>query len=661
MPCCECHNKTTGKIISPLCAYTGNVAPNAHLGIPPINMNDGPQGFRESIYPGTTTAWPSGLTVAASWDVVAMGQWGDGMGKEFFAKGANVQLGPGVCIARVPRAGRNFEYLSGEDPFLGYTLVGPVVKGIQAHNVVANAKHYVQNNQETNRGSVDEIVDERTRFEIYYPVFEGAAKAGVGSVMCSYNKIDTGAQPGGVWSCENPVTLGDLKEKLGFEGYVMSDWGATHSTSIAAGLDMQMPDAKYMGSEAITAGLAAKNVSTANIDDSVTRTLTAMFAVGVIDKFAEDPMAYDSSKHSANVTTEASAMLARKLSAESTVLLKNDGGILPLKPGKKLAIIGLADTDNALTHAGGSGEVTPSFIATPLSSIKAAYSAATATYDDGKDSTKAAAAAKAADVAIVFVGTLSSEGSDRKSLSLDDGGPMSTQNALIEAVAAAQPEVVVVLSVPGAILCPWSAKVKGLLTNFMPGQQAGNAIADVLLGKVNPSGKLPLTFPNKEDETEFAPDQWPGLPDPHNPTYANYTERLLVGYRYYDEKKIDFTTGFPFGHGLSYTTFKYSGLTATKNSVSVSLQNSGTAAGAEVVQVYLGFPAAAGEPPKQLKGFAKVQLAAGAKQTVTIPLTERETSIWSVEKHGWATVAGKFEVFVGSSSRDIRLTGSFTA
>lgn len=281
------------------------------------------------------------------------------------------------------------------------------------------------------------------------------------------------------------------------------------------------------------------------------------------------------------MTTEVSAKLARKLSAESTVLLKNDN-VLPIKPGQKIAVIGLADTDNALTHAGGSGEVTPSFIATPLSSIKAQLPGATITYDDGKDSAKvcyrpappptpsqpylsmratahgafsalsapqAAAAAKAADVAIVFVGTLSSEGSDRKSLSLDDGGPMSTQNALIEAVAAAQPESVVVLSVPGAILCPWSGKVKAILTNFMPGQQAGNAIADVLLGKVNPSGKLPLTFPNKEDEVEFAPDQWPGLPDPKNPTYANYTEELLVGYRYYDAHKIEFTTGYPFGHG----------------------------------------------------------------------------------------------------------------
>jgi len=653
-PCCECHKD--GNITSRKCAYTGNVAPNTRLDIPPINMNDGPQGFRESIFPGTTTAFPSGLTVAASWDVDAMLAWGDGMGKEFFAKGANVQLGPGVCLARVPRNGRNFEYLSGEDPFLGYTLVQPVIKGIQQNKVVANAKHYVENNQETSRNSVSEIVDARTRYEMYYPVFEGAAKAGVGSVMCSYNKIN------GVWSCENPETLGDLKKHLGFKGYVMSDWGATHSTSIHQGLDVEMPGAGYMNPAKIEAMIANKTATKSDVHESVTRILTAMFAVGVMDAHAADPMAYDYSKHYKNVTTLAAANLARNLSAHATVLLKNEDDVLPIAHGKKVAIIGLADESNALTHAGGSGQVVPSFIATPLSSFTAMYKGGSITYNNGSDTAAAAAVAAAADVAIVFTGTLSSEGSDRASLSLDTGLSYATnQNELIAAVAAAQKETVVVLTVPGAILCPWNAAVKGIVTNFMPGQQCGNAITDVLLGNVNPSGKLPLTFPNRENETDFSPAQWPGLPDPSHPTYANYTEKLLVGYRFYDHHNIQFTTGFPFGHGLSYTSFAYSGLKVTSGEVTFHVENTGSVAGAEVAQLYLGFPASAGEPPRQLKGFEKVHLEAGAKHVVTLKLSPRDKSIYDAdEKKDWAVVSGDFDVFVGSSSRDTRLTGKFT-
>jgi beta-glucosidase len=222
----ECFNKTTGTIPHPSCAYTGNVAGNPRLGIPPLHLNDGPQGFRENTHPGTTTQFPSGLTVAASWDVASMEAWGRAMGREFFAKGSNVQLGPGVCLARVPNDGRNFEYLSGEDPYLGFVLAQRAVTGIQSQGVIANAKHYVNNNQETNRNTVLEIVDERTRYEMYLPPFEGAVQANVGSVMCSYNKVQPGPlSSSGAWSCENPVTLKtDLKERLNFSGWVMSDW-----------------------------------------------------------------------------------------------------------------------------------------------------------------------------------------------------------------------------------------------------------------------------------------------------------------------------------------------------------------------------------------------------------------------------------------------------
>jgi len=652
-PCCQC--KTAE------CAYVGNVAPNSRLGIPPITMNDGPQGFRDNNHHGTTTAWPSGLTMAASWDVAAVRQWGVGMGKEFYDKGANVQLGPGLCVARVPRNGRNFEYLSGEDPMLGKVLVGPVIEGIQSQKVVANAKHWVNNNQETARTSVSEEVDERTRFEMYYPPFEGAIEAGVGSFMCSYNKIN------GAWSCENPTTLKqDLKERLGFKGYVMSDWGATHSMSIMKGMDMEMPSAGSMNVEKLTAGIQSGNVTMAAIDDSVTRILTPMFSVGVMDEPVET---WSFTKLKNNVTSDAAAESARQLSAVSTVLLKNAASVLPLQKGAKIALIGFA-TDGAVVHAGGSGSVVPSFIVNPLAGITEADSSATITFNDGTNVSAAAAMAAAADYAIVFVGTLSSEGSDRQSLSLDDGcsssesacnGNANNQNAMVEAVAATATKTIVVASVPGAVLMPWSPKVDAILTNFMPGQQAGHAIADVLFGKVNPSGKLPLTFPNKENETALTPAQWPGLPDPSHPTYANYSERLLIGYRYYDQHDIQFTTGFPFGHGLSYTTFEYDDIKFDSSTMAITftVKNTGSVEGAEVAQLYVGFPAHAGEPPKQLKGFSKATLAPGETVRVSLPLTERDFSIWDVDAHAWKQVAGKFTFMVGSSSRDVRLSNEY--
>jgi len=629
------------------CAYTGNVAPVMRLGIPPITMNDGPQGFRDDFHPGSSTAWPSGLTIAASWDVDAVFEWGQGMGKEFYDKGSNVQLGPGLCLARVPLNGRNFEYLSGEDPFLGYTLAKPAVWGIQSQKVVANAKHWVLNNQETARESVSEEADERTRFEMYYPPFEGAIEAGVGSFMCSYNKIN------GVWSCENPTTLKhDLKTVLGFKGYVMSDWGATHSTSIMAGLDNEEETADWMNEELLKGALASGSVTEEAIDDSVSRILWSMFSVGVMD---EPTSTWDWRRLATNVTTDASVASARKLSALSTVLLKNEGGILPLPQGRRLAVIG-----SSPVHAGGSGSVVPSFVAPPLEGVRsAAGQGARVDFHDGKDLKEAAALAKEADFALVFVGALSAEGSDRASLSLEG-------DDLVRAVAQVNSKVIVVASVPGAILMPWSGDVAAILTNFMPGQQAGNAIADVLFGKVNPSARLPLTFPNKENETQLTPLQYPGVPDPKNPAYSFYSEKLLVGYRYFDAHNVSFTTGFAFGHGLSYTTFKYSGLSVLPSPsgsgavASFQVTNVGAVAGAEVAQLYLGFPVVAGEPPLQLKGFRKTKiLAPGETEFVVLELRPRDLSIWDEEAHRWAVVEGTFTAKVGASSRDLRLEKTF--
>jgi len=604
--------------------------------------------------------------MAASWDVAALEEWGVGMGKEFRAKGSNVQLGPGLCLARVPRNGRNFEYLSGEDPMLGYELVQPVIRGIQSQGVIANAKHWVLNNQETNRGSVYDMASERVRFELYYPPFAGAIKAKVGSVMCSYNKV-----AGDKWSCENPETLAtDLKQRLKFEGFVMSDWGATHSTSLAAGLDIEMPAAAYMNNSHVHAALQAGAATEAQVHEAVVRIFTPMFAVGVMDA---PPGAWDWHLMATNATSEASVASARRLSAVSTVLLKNQDGLLPLPSGaaangKHFCVLGFAADDNAVVHGGGSGSVVPSYIALPLTGVVAAVGGnAKVSYDSGANQSQAVGLARECDVAIVFVQTLSSEGRDRTSLSLDDdcsGSHCHAQNALVEAVAAANRNTVVVMSVPGAVLTPWRDQVAALLTNFMPGQQAGHAIADVLFGRVNPSGKLPLTFPSAENQTKLTPHQWPGWPDPRNPTYANYSEGLLVGYRYYDAHGI--APAYPFGHGLSYAgPFGYSALHVDAATgaykISMTLTNTGGVRGAEVAQLYLAFPSSANEPPKVLRRFQKVELAPGESATVTFaPLVPADDlAIWDEDAHAYRTVNGEFGVLVGASSRDIRLKATF--
>ena len=487
---------------------------------------------------------------------------------------------------------------------------------------------------------------------MYYPPFEGAIAAGVGSVMCSYNRVMPQDLLSTAWACENPTTLANLKQDLNFTGFVMSDWGATHSTSLPAGLDMEMPDGRYFNPSKVVEGMKQGNIKEARVDDAVLRILLPMFAVGVMDA---EPGAWDASKHSVNASTEENIATARSLSAHSTVLLKNNG-VLPLKPSARIAVIGLADGKTTIYGGGGSGEVVASHAVSPLEALSA-YAVAhrgNFTFSDGVgDVESAVAAAHAADVALVFVGTTSGEGADRPNLALP-----SEQDTLVRAVAGAQPHTVVCVASPGAVLLPWSKDVAAILATFLPGQQAGPAITSLLYGEVNPSGKLPLTFPNKENEINFTPEQWPGVPAPGEKfTQANYTERLLVGYRYYDQMNIDFTTGFPFGHGLSYTTFSYSKLKTKPNSVSCTITNTGSVAGAEVVQLYLSFPTSANEPLNQLKGFQKVMLVPSEQGEVVFSLTSRHFSIWNSEHHMWTEVAGRFGVHVGSSSRDVRLSG----
>lgn len=658
------------------CPYVGLIPANDRLGIPALNAHDGPQGFRNR--PGTkatTTAWPGGMAMAATWDEQALYELGAAMGKEFKAKGANVALGPGLNIARVPLNGRNFEYMTGEDPYLGKVLAGPIVRGIQDQKVMACAKHWVANSQETNRMLVSEDVDERTLFEVYYPPFEAAVEAGVGSIMCSYNRIN------GKYSCENPETLqGHLKSVLGFKGFVMSDWGATHSASIAQGLDMEMP--LGIATSGLGRLLSKSTASDADIDGAVRRILRSMFQTGLFD---QPTGTWNATKFEVNVSSVEADSLARRLGAQSTVLLKNTGGVLPLTPNRKLALIGFASENGLpLSFGHGSGEVYPAHYVSPLTGVKAAAGDdAQVLFNDGADLGAAADLAKSADYALVFVGGSATEGEDRKSMSLDGacsiaamrvevddeeevpcGGADRHQNALVASVAKANPNTIVVLSTPGAVLMPWSGEVAAILTNFMPGQQVGNALADVLFGKVNPSAKLPITMPNTDSDLVFEKDQWPGKKSSDGLVHSVYSEKLLVGYRQYDAMQVPFTTGFPFGHGLSYTSFDYRDLQVQSFSehepharnISFKVVNSGTRPGQETPQLYLGFPDSAGEPRLQLKGFKKTQvIQPGSSETVTLKLSPRELSIWDASVHKWAVVSGTFKVKVGSSSRDLRL------
>ena len=501
--------------------------------------------------------------------------------------------------------------------------------------------------------------------------------------MCSYNRIN------GVYACENPSMLhGVLDSQFGFSGFVMSDWGANHSTvaSANAGMDMEMPggvsnNPEYYG-PALQTAVQAGQVSTATLNQMVYRILYTMFRVGLFDNVpAEGAQAA-----ATPATTSGSLATATTAAEEGTVLLKNAGAVLPLGgPGKRIALIGPAAGAGAtLAEQGyGSGHV-PEFsyqpgVVSPLQSItaRAAQAGDVVSYADGDVTDDAVAAAGAADVAVVFASDAEIEGADRPDLDAHSGtcsfvdfaSPTSCtyspldQNALVSAVAAANPHTIVVIQSGGPIAMPWVGQVQGILENWFPGQVDGDAIAPILFGDVDPSGRLPVTFPVKlSDDPLQTPAQYPGVTEAGDTVgpHSSYSEGLLVGYRWYDAKNI--TPLFPFGYGLSYTTFRYSKIAVTRAgagaSVTFTVTNTGSRAGAEVAQVYVGDPAAVGEPPKQLKGFRRVSLNPGRSATVTVPLDAMSFAHWDTSKHAWAVSAGTYQVMVGGSSRDIAGQGS---
>ena len=647
----------------------GHVDGIPSLCIPDLVMSNAGQGVGDQFQ--GTTAFPSPIAQTASWDPALQEKLGANVAWQAWHKGVNVLLAPGLDIGRVPMNGRNWEYM-GEDPYLAGQTAAAEVRGIQSQHVIATLKHYVLNDQEKNRQTESSVLDARTFHEIYFPGFETAIEqGGAAAVMCSYNRI------GGTPACQDKFMLTDyLRGIAGFAGFVMSDWGATHSTaaSVAAGLDMDMAgrdDGYY--SSGLTKAVENGTVSTDELNQMVFNILSAMFEVGLFD----NPAPTISGASRTVTDTAAEQNLALRVALAGMVLLQNNGSLLPLstRGGDKIAVIGKTAAPGSggvglIYNGWGSGhvpgkQVKPGVVS-PLQGLQARAKKAgdTVTYNDGSSISSAASAAQHAKVAIVFAYNVSGEGTDLPSLSLDAGSgtcsgsctySSSRQDELIAAVAAANPNTVVVLNTAGPVLTPWAGDVKSIVEAWYPGEQYGNAIADILYGDVNPGGKLPETFPQRQSDlpTAGSTAQYPGV----NGT-VRYNEGLEVGYRWYDAQ--DITPAFCFGEGLSYTTFGYTSLSVTRTSggakVSFTLTNTGHRTGAEVAQVYVGFPASVGEPPEQLQGYSKINLRPGHSARVTIQLGSRAFQWW--DNDGWATTPGTYQIMVGSSSCDIRLNGT---
>jgi beta-glucosidase len=632
--------------------YVGYVPGNVRLCIPPLTLNDGGAGVADAQV--GTTAFPAPIAQAAMWDTLRARKLGEALGLEAWQKGIDVLLAPDVNIARVPENGRNFEAF-GEDPFLSGQTAIPEIEGIQRNPVIATVKHFAINSQETNRWYLSSNLDDRTLHEIYLPPFEASVKlAQVGSVMCAYGLINAH------FSCEDRGTLTTvLRHEFGFQGFVMSDWRANQSAAKAAnaGLDMEMPTGVHFGTP-LAQAVAAGQVTGATVDRMARGILSPMFRLGLFD---HPPPLYQTVKLT-QVSTTANQALARKVAEEGSVLLKNSPAILPLKlnAGNSIAVVGppagAADLAPFLS-GGGSGYVAATNAVSPLQGLtaRAARDGATVVYSDGSDPAAAAALAAQATVAVVFAYDREAEGEDRPNLSLQLG-----QDDLIDQVVAANPRTIVVLETGGPVLMPWLAKVPAVLESWYPGQQAGNAIAALLFGDVNPSGRLPQTFPATDTSGPLTdPAQWPGANDAQD---ANFTEGLFVGYRWYDHTKT--APLFPFGYGLSYTSFAYDGLRLQHLpdggiTASFTVTNVGSRAGVEVAQLYVVDPPSAGEPPKQLFGFRRVFLAPGKSTRVRITVGWRAFAQWSTRIHNWAVTPGLYRVLVGGSSRDLPLRSFF--
>ena len=610
-----------------------------------------------------TTAFPAQIALAATWDEALGRLKGQAHGYEAFYKMNNVLLAPGLASGRVPYLGRNSEYL-GEDPLLGGLIAAAHIRGMQEDNpeapVEAVIKHYTANEQELDRRDSSSNMDERTLRQIYTLPYEIAIKEGQpGGVMCAFNQIN------GEFSCENGTLLNTiLKGEIGFEGWVVSDFFGVYDASAALnnGFDQELVGGRVLNPDTLHALLDSGEITEAMIDEAAFRVVRSHFAVGLFDHPLPPERLPD-------VSTPENQAVAQRIVEEGSVLLKNEDGILPLDSSvSTIAVIGptaaITETNgvNAETACGTSRPGADcSRIETPLVGITARAAAAggTVVFDNGSDLESAAATAANADVAIVFGYYTQGEGEDMEDLSLDNGG-----DALVTAVATANPNTIVILQTGGPVLMPWIDDVQGILEVWYAGQEMGPAIAALLWGDVNPSGKLPQTFPVSEADlpTAGSEAQYPGIVDENGIRQVEYSEGLEVGYRWYDAQGIE--PLFPFGYGLSYTTFEYSHVQVTPRVqegrnilVRFGVTNTGPVAGSEIAQVYLSLPSGLGEPPKRLVGWAKVTLEPGEREWVTIVIdpnaSDHPMSYWDTSSDSWVTPTGAYTVHVGSSSRDL--------
>ena len=626
--------------------------PLKHLGVPEMVVSDGPHGVRRvpdvhsvSAQSLPATCFPTASCMASTWDVDLIHKIGQALGEECIALNVDVLLGPGANMKRSPLGGRNFEYFS-EDPYLAGEMAVNIINGIQSKGVGTSLKHYAVNNQEFERFSISAEVDERTLREIYLPAFEKAVKqAQPWTVMCSYNKVN------GTFASEHHQLLTEiLKEEWGFEGLVVSDWGAVRDrvAALKGGLDWEMPGPQARRVQAVVEAVRSGELDEALLDESVRRILRIVFKARQTPKGGS----FDVDGHHE---------LARKIATEGMVLLKNDG-LLPLEGQQQIAVIGRS-AEHAHFQGGGSSHINPTKVAVPFKELQSRADNAELTYAEGYPTDnsfrqdlidQAVNLAQAADVALLYIALPTfkeSEGYDRKDLDLTE-----QQIALIKAVAKVQPKTVVVLNNGAPVaMSEWIESVPAVLEGWMMGQAGGAALADILFGWVNPSGKLSETFPLKLADT---PSQinWPG-----GAGQVHYGEGIFIGYRYYDAKEMPVL--FPFGHGLSYTTFAYSNARVSAEqfkdvdglTVMLDVTNTGKFAGKEIVQVYVhDQKSGLVRPDKELKGFAKVELQPGETKTVSIQLDFRAFAYYHPEYRQWITEDGDFDLLIGASSADIR-------
>lgn len=662
--------------MSPLAIYSnggaGFVPGIPRLGIPAIQMSDAAYGVRSSGENGRySTALPADVAAAASWDLDAAHEYGALIGRELRAQGYNMTLGGGVNLTREPRDGRTFEYL-GEDPVLAGRLVGSVMKGLQEQHVLGDIKHYALNDQESGRNAVNVNIDKRAARESDLLAFEiGIQDSDVAAVMCSYNRVN------GDYACENKYLLTDvLKKDWNYKGFVLTDWGGAHSTAkaSAAGLDHEEPGWIFYGDDLKKAVQDGK-VPSAELDDHVHRILRSMFATGVIDDPAQKSV----------VDVERGLEVAQRIAEQSTVLLRNENSLLPLDAAKikSIALIG-PHADVGMISGGGSAQVDPPggnaimppgkgqthwmeeiwFPTSPLKSIRAKLPGANVQFSSGADPSQAAALAKSSDVAIVFAYQWESESMDLTSLGLPHN-----QNELIEKVAAANPRTVVVVESGGPVTMPWVDHVGAILEAWFAGSRGAEAVANLIFGDANPCAKLPITFPKSDADlphpTLVQPPKatvdadrggWRRIAQGLPAFQVHYDEGVKVGYKWYDAENKPVL--FPFGYGLSYTTYSYSNLKVTAGSkplVSFSVTNTGNRAGSEIAEVYASLPASAGEPPKRLVGWSKVKLNGGESKEVAVEVDPKFLSIFNVDKNGWELVPGEYSFMVGGSSQNLPL------